>query len=289
MLFLIALSYLFLGACGAVCWVLLFPKKTRSPDKPSKELARTPARCYDNALRLLSEEQGEWYVNVILERELSNLYKFYSRHEIESTAGRSSGRRFDDEIDAEESEESGSESESADSSSDEESETEEYPRATSRQSRAAPSKTKPSSGRNDSSELATAPSMAKAAPAKEEYVCGARSRAGGRKKQTPRRSRPMQAAPALTSAPQAPASEAVATGSPLTTPPVATKAAPVAAPTAASEPPTKPSAPIAPPRPIDWQKYVAASLAEDAWIQAAEDHTRATGKILEVLPQPQRA
>lgn len=286
MLFLMALSYLLLGICGAVCWSLLSPRKIRPPGGPSTELARrAPSRCYDTALRLLSEEQGEWYVNVILERELSNLYKFYSRHELESTAGRSSGRRFDDdeEIDVEESEESSSEPESEDSSSDEESEIEEHPRAASKQP-----KMKPPRGRNEASGPA-ASSATKVAPAKEELARGVRSRTGRRKKQGSGRSRHTQATPtqalvqAIVQAAQAPAAEAAASSSPSTASPAASAAGPAAA-RAENGLPAKPSAPAAPPRPVDWQKYVAASLAEDPWIQAAEDHTRATGKILEVFP-----
>lgn len=53
--------------------LITVPHKKAKTDKPQR-------KCYDNALGLLSAEQGEWYVNVVLERELAKIFKFYSMY-----------------------------------------------------------------------------------------------------------------------------------------------------------------------------------------------------------------
>jgi hypothetical protein len=278
MLFLTAFTYLILGICGAVCAMLL--RKSHPPDKTSKAVVKTPSQCYDRALRQLAEEQGDWYVNVILERELGKLYRFYSHHESEITAGKLADRRFDDDedFDIEESEESSSsESESTESSNDEESETEDRAHVVSRKNKTASSARrpnpppKPSSDKEHSKspEPAGTPSITRSSPARTR-----KARAERRKKRSHEaRANPVQAAPTEGAATPAAA---------------VSDTSPAKPPAAADTLPAKPLAPTVPPRAADWQKYLEASLAEDVWIQAGADYTRATGNMLEVIPPDHR-
>ena len=40
---------------------------------------RRKVKYYDRAIRILEDEQGEWYVNFVIERELAKLFKHYTR------------------------------------------------------------------------------------------------------------------------------------------------------------------------------------------------------------------
>ena len=39
---------------------------------------RRRVKYYDRSIRTLEEEQGEWYVNFVVERELAKLFKHYT-------------------------------------------------------------------------------------------------------------------------------------------------------------------------------------------------------------------
>jgi hypothetical protein len=38
-------------------------------------------KCYDATLQLLADEQGDWYVRLVLEREMGKIYKYYAEHD----------------------------------------------------------------------------------------------------------------------------------------------------------------------------------------------------------------
>jgi len=40
---------------------------------------RRKVKYYDRSIRILEEEQGEWFVNFVIERELAKLFKHYTR------------------------------------------------------------------------------------------------------------------------------------------------------------------------------------------------------------------
>jgi hypothetical protein len=46
---------------------------------PPTEAGVGAVKYYDKSIRLLEEEQGEWYVNFVIETELAKLYKHYTR------------------------------------------------------------------------------------------------------------------------------------------------------------------------------------------------------------------
>jgi hypothetical protein len=69
-------------------------------------------KYYDRSILILENEQGEWFVNYVIERELAKLFKHYTKKKMKP-------RQYDDESD--ESEESESEIEESDESDNDES------------------------------------------------------------------------------------------------------------------------------------------------------------------------
>jgi hypothetical protein len=59
-------------------------------------------KYYDRSILILENEQGEWFVNYVIERELAKLFKHYTKKKMKP-------RQYDDESDSEESDESDSE------------------------------------------------------------------------------------------------------------------------------------------------------------------------------------
>jgi hypothetical protein len=97
-------------------------------DRPNPSILRRPVKSYDHAAKELEAEQGEWYVNLVLERELAELYRYYSKktskineEDSDSSSQGGSGSETEEETGTEE----GSETESSDSFSQGSSETSE--------------------------------------------------------------------------------------------------------------------------------------------------------------------
>lgn len=258
-----------------------------------------PRKCYSNALQMLSDEQGEWYVNVVLEKELARLFKFYSMDDVESEEEDPEG----DEL----SEGEDSDGEPADDETEAEADDEDAPGPALSESAAgcrplAPKRARtgavlPRVGAPRFTTLQLTPSRApgttrRPAAAQDTRRPGNQGRTGGaqafrgektasKPKKRPPRNEPKQ--PPLVG-PAASTSAAL--------PPPEASSAPASAPIPAvsMEAPAPPAAAVPrPPRTEDWQRTLVATLnGSDAWIQATEDHARATGKPLEVLPPRQQ-
>lgn len=77
---------------------------------------RRSVKYYDRSILILENEQGEWFVNYVIERELAKLFKHYTKKKMKP---KRSDESDTDESDTDESDTDESESENDESNNDE--------------------------------------------------------------------------------------------------------------------------------------------------------------------------